>query len=99
MRKAMRNLDKTLKKTDVFIEVRDARIPRSSENQDLLALLPPNMKRLVVYNKVDLVPEKLALEEIKKLHAETKVPFFHLSTKENVNINKLLSFIQSKASP
>lgn len=58
MRKAMRNLDRTLKKTDVFIEVRDARIPHSSENQELLALLPPNMKRLVVYNKVDLVPEK-----------------------------------------
>lgn len=93
MRKAMRTLDKTLKKTDIFIEVRDARIPRSSENKELIELLPPGMKRLVLYNKVDLVPEKKALEEIRKLHEETKVPFFHLSTKQNVNINKLLGFI------
>ena len=61
--------------------MRDARIPKSSENPELLALLPPGMKRLVVYNKVDLVPEKLALEEIKKLHTANKVPYFHLSTK------------------
>ena len=40
MRKAMRTLDQTLKKTDIFIEVRDARVPRSSENLELLALLP-----------------------------------------------------------
>ena len=99
MRKAMRNLDRTFKKTDIFIEVRDARLPRSSENPELLALLPPGMKRLVIYNKVDLVPEKLALAEIRKLHEETKVPFFHLSTKQNLNINKLLTFIQTKANP
>ena len=99
MHKAMRTMDKTLKNTDVFIEVRDARVPRSSENKELVQMLPRGMKRLVVYNKVDLVPEKQALEVIRKLHAETKVPFFHLSTKQNVNINKLLSFIESKASP
>jgi len=93
MRKAMRTLETVLKKTDIFIEVRDARIPRSSENADLLALLPPKMKRLVVYNKIDLVQEKVALEEIRKLHEETKVPYFHLSVKQNVNITKLLSFI------
>ena len=81
MRKAMPTMDKTLKNTDVFIEVRDARIPRSSENKELLDLLPKGMKRIVVYNKVDLVPEKQALEEIRRLHDQTKVPFFHLSTK------------------
>ena len=99
MRKAMRNLDRTLKKTDIFIEVRDARVPRSSENKELLELLPPGMKRVVLYNKIDLVPEKQAIEEIRKLHAETKVPYFHLSTKQNVNINKLLGFIEAKANP
>ena len=99
MRKAMRNFETTLKKTDIFIEVRDARLPRTSENAELLALLPKGMKRLVVYNKIDLVPEKTALEEIRKLHEETKVPFFHLSVKQNVNINKLVTFIQAKANP
>ena len=99
MRKAMKTMDKTLKNTDVFIEVRDARIPRSSENKELIELLPSGMKRLVLYNKIDLVPEKQAIEEIRRLHEETKVPYFHLSTKQNVNINKLLNFIQAKANP
>ena len=58
MHKAMRTMDKMLKNTDVFIEVRDARVPRSSENKELVQMLPRGMKRLVVYNKVDLVPEK-----------------------------------------
>lgn len=57
------------------------------------------MKRLVVYNKVDLVPERIFMEEVRKLHEETKVPFFHLSTKQNVNVNKLLAFVEAKANP
>ena len=56
MRKAMRLLDGALKKVDVFVEVRDARLPRSSENPDLIEQIPAQMKRLVVYNKFDLVP-------------------------------------------
>lgn len=99
MRKAMRTLEDTLKKTDIFIEVRDARVPRSSQNEELLALLPTKMKRLVVYNKVDLVPERIFLEEVRKIHNESKIPYFHLSTKQNVNINRLLSFVETKASP
>lgn len=99
MRKAIKILEKELKKVDIFIEVRDARIPRTSENPELLALLPPKMKRLVVYNKIDLVPEKQAILEIKKLHEETKIPFYHTSTKQNVNITKLLQFIDNNANP
>ena len=99
MRKAMRTLERELKKVDIFIEVRDARIPHTSENQELLALLPKGMKRLVVYNKIDLVPEKQALEEIKKVHAQNQLPFYHLSTKQNININKLLNFIDINANP
>ena len=66
MRKAMRLLEKHhLKKIDVFIEVRDSRIPKTSENPELLEILPENMKRLVVYNKIDLVPQRKATELIK----------------------------------
>lgn len=36
MRKAMRQLEDRLKKIDVFIEVRDARIPRTSINDELI---------------------------------------------------------------
>lgn len=58
MRKAMGQLEDRLKKIDVFVEVRDARIPKTSQNSELIALLPEGMKRLVVYNKIDLTPER-----------------------------------------
>jgi ribosome biogenesis GTPase A len=61
----MRLLEDELKKVDIFIEVRDARIPRTSRNTELISLLPLHMKRLVVYNKMDLTNEKKALEVIK----------------------------------
>ena len=99
MRKAMRILEREIKKCDIFIEVRDARIPKTSENPELLALIPSKLKRLVVYNKFDLVPERQALEEIKKVHAENQLPFYHLSPKQNVNINRLVSFIDANANP
>ena len=95
----MRLMDRELKKVNIFIEVRDARVPVTSENPDLIELLPPGMKRLVVYNKFDLVPDKRALECIKQLHADSKLPFYHLSTKQNLNINKLLAFIDKNANP
>lgn len=65
MRKALRTLDTHLKKVDVFIEVRDARVPKASENKELINELPENMKRIVVYNKIDLVPMRKAVELIK----------------------------------
>jgi ribosome biogenesis GTPase A len=44
------------------------------------------MKRLVVYNKMDLVPERKTLELIKTLHSNGEIPFIHISTKEGTNI-------------
>lgn len=90
MRKAMGKLEDHLKKIDVFIEVRDARIPKTSENPDLIAILPPNMKRLVVYNKIDLVPARKTLELVKSIHEVSKLPYMTLSNKDNINIGKLL---------
>ena len=54
MRKAMRELTDEFKKVNLFIEVRDARIPNTSANEELRAILPPTLKRVVVYNKMDL---------------------------------------------
>ena len=48
------------------------------------------MKRLVVYNKIDLVPARKASELIKSIHDLDKLPYMTLSNKDNVNIGKLL---------
>lgn len=72
MRKTMRELEEETKKVNVFIEVRDARMPKTSRNPELLALLPPKVKRLVVYNKIDLTNERKALELIRQVHNEER---------------------------
>ena len=40
MRKAMRLFEEEFKKVNMFIEVRDARIPNTSYNNELIELLP-----------------------------------------------------------
>lgn len=54
MFKAMNNLQEEIKKADMFIEVRDARMPYTSYNPELMSVIPSNKKRIVVVNKVDL---------------------------------------------
>jgi ribosome biogenesis GTPase A len=96
MRKAMRTMELESKKASLFLEVRDARIPRTSRNKEILTVLPPKMKRMILYNKVDLANEKRSLEIINNIHkegSEKDIPWLHLSTKKNVNVNKLLKFI------
>lgn len=65
MRKARRDLEDEFKKINMFIEVRDARVPQTSQNPELISMIPEGKKRLVVYNKIDLANEKKSLEIIK----------------------------------
>lgn len=44
----------TLQKADLILLLRDARKISDEEDLDILALLPKNVPRLIVYNKVDL---------------------------------------------
>ena len=52
------------------------------------------MKRVIVYNKIDLSNQKKTLELIKALSRYERdkriIGQFHLSTKQNVNLAKLL---------
>ena len=50
----MRTLEDEFKKVNLFVEVRDSRIPLTSQNTVLQDLLPENLKKVVVYNKFDL---------------------------------------------
>ena len=65
MRKTMRSLDVELKKIQLFVEVRDARVPRTSANAELISLIPPHIKRIVVYNKIDLANSRKSIDLIK----------------------------------
>jgi ribosome biogenesis GTPase A len=54
MAKTYRLLPENLKKVDIFLEIRDSRIPISSGNTELNRLIPDNVKRFILFNKFDL---------------------------------------------
>ena len=57
MAKATRQVRERIKACDLVIEVRDARVPTTSVNKALDALLA-NKPRLILFNKVDLADPK-----------------------------------------
>lgn len=54
MAKTYRLLPDQLKKTDIFLEIRDSRIPVSSGNSELDYVIPESVKRIILFNKYDL---------------------------------------------
>lgn len=57
MAKTKRQIAEDLKLIDVVIEIRDARIPISSQNPDMKELIK-NKKQIIILNKSDLADEK-----------------------------------------
>lgn len=64
MAKTKRQIAEDLRLIDVVIEIRDARIPVSSQNPDMKELIK-NKKQIIVLNKSDLADEKETLKWIK----------------------------------
>ena len=73
MKKTQREIKENLKLVDAVIEIRDARIPRSSANPDIDKLLQ-DKPRIILLNKKDLTEKKATNEWIKYL------------TKDNVKV-------------
>lgn len=63
MAKTKRQIAEDLKLIDVVIEIRDARIPISSQNPEMQELIK-NKKQIIVLNKSDLADEKETLKWI-----------------------------------
>lgn len=61
MAKTKRQIVEDLKLIDIVIEIRDARIPVSSQNPDMKSLIK-NKKQIIVLNKSDLANEKETLK-------------------------------------
>lgn len=66
MRKTQREIKENLKLVDAVIEIRDARIPRSSANPDIDNLLQ-GKPRIILLNKSDLTDSKTTKEWINHL--------------------------------
>ena len=66
MKKTQREIKENLKLVDAVIEIRDARIPRSSANPDIDKLLQ-NKPRIILLNKSDLTESRVTREWMKEL--------------------------------
>ena len=64
MRKTQREIKENLKLVEAVIEIRDARIPRSSANPDIEKLCG-NKPRLILLNKSDLTESRVTREWMK----------------------------------
>jgi len=54
MARTYRILPEQIKKIDIFLEIRDSRIPISSGNSEIENLLTDNIRRIILFNKYDL---------------------------------------------
>lgn len=69
MKKTQREIKENLKLVDAVIEIRDARIPRSSANPDIDKLCE-NKPRIILLNKSDLIESSVMKMWIKHLTSE-----------------------------
>lgn len=69
MKKTQREIKENLKLVDTVIEIRDARIPRSSANPDIDKLVG-DKPRIILLNKSDLTEKSVTKQWIKHLSSE-----------------------------
>ena len=69
MKKTQREIKENLKLVDAVIEIRDARIPRSSPNPDIDKLVG-DKPRIILLNKSDLTEKSVTKQWIKHLSSE-----------------------------
>lgn len=92
MAKARLYLKKMLKLIDLVVEVRDARIPESSQNPEIDKLVG-NKPRLVILNKQDLADQELTtiwLASLRKKNVEA----ISISTLKGQGVGKVVSFVR-----
>lgn len=97
MAKAQRMIEENLKKVDVVIELLDARIPRSSANPIIRALVGQK-PHVIVLNKVDLADSAITkdwLAFFKELHIDV----ITVDSKSGKGTKALVRYIQEKSQP
>jgi len=88
MLKAKKELAKQLKRVDVILEMRDARIPVSSVNHDFEEMLQQK-KRIILFNKSGLADEKIT-KKWTEIFNKTDIPFLFIDALNQCKLNKIL---------
>ena len=93
MAKAQRELTEVLPLVDIVIELRDARIPYSSQNPVIDNLIKDKY-RLILLNKADLADKKITQAWIKKLTSNNTY-VLDIDCQTGLNINKVIPMIKT----
>jgi ribosome biogenesis GTPase A len=89
MRKALRGVRDQIKRVDVVIELRDARLPMTSQNPDLQNLFE-NKSSLIIFNKSDLADPNQTQKWESKLRNELAKPFLFVDVKRRKGLNQII---------
>jgi mitochondrial GTPase 1 len=99
MVKTYRNFPELFKKTDIFLEIRDSRIPLSSGNDELDKMIPNNIKRIIIFNKYDICNQNLTKKIVEKYAKEKNVKYLFASAKTTQNANKVIDLVIRQNNP
>ena len=88
MLKAKKELVKQLKRIDVVLEMRDARIPVSSVNHDFEELLHQK-KRILLFNKTGLADVEIT-RNWSEIFKKSDIPFLFIDALNQRDLNKIL---------
>jgi ribosome biogenesis GTPase A len=100
MVKTYRSMPEQLKKADLFLEIRDSRIPQTSGNDELNKIIPPHIKRIIIFNKFDLCNQKLTKKIVENYTKQNKnIKCIFASAKTTQNVQKILDLIIRENNP
>ena len=88
MLKAKKELAEKLKRVDVVLEIRDARIPLSSVNQDFEELLG-HKKRILIFNKTALADQEVTRNWEESFRTQD-IPFLFIDAIKKSHLQKIL---------
>ncbi|KAF7825942.1 DAR GTPase 2, mitochondrial [Senna tora] len=94
MAAASRAISERIPLVDLIVELRDARIPLSSE-LEILRNYPTSSRHIVVLNKMDLADRSKSQEWMKYLRERNFISY-GVNSHNKENIKKFLSFIQTQ---
>lgn len=96
---AMNKLKDTMRDIDIFIEVRDARLPYSTLNYEVDDLIKKACKhKIVIFNKYDLCNHQVTLKAIKNLK-DVGMNGFAVSAVNNINLAHIIKMTREMIPP
>jgi len=96
MNKTYKLLPEQIKKIDLFLELRDSRIPLSSGNPEIPKLLTENIKHIILFNKYDICDQVKTRKIV-----ETNFPgikTLYSTAKHQQNLKKIIDLLQKEVS-